>query len=194
MAAPKRTKDERERDLAKLAENYLHGMSQWQIAQEFGVSQAQICRDLQTLRKRWLESSLRDFDELKAQELAKIDQLEAEYWAAWQRSVGQKQKKTTERTNAQGGARDKAAIHTEEMTGDPRYLQGVERCIERRCKLLGLDAPAKVAPTDPTGDKPYDPITDTERAARIARILDDARARRDREALVSTEEGGADPG
>ena len=36
------------------------------------------------------------------------------------------------------------SVMTEERTGDPRYLDGVMRCIERRCHLLGLDAPAKL--------------------------------------------------
>jgi hypothetical protein len=31
------------------------------------------------------------------------------------------------------------------------------RIMERRAKLLGLDAPTKIAPTDPTGEKTYDP-------------------------------------
>jgi hypothetical protein len=28
-------------------------------------------------------------------------------------------------------------------------------CIERRCKLFGLDAPTKIAPTNPEGTNPY---------------------------------------
>lgn len=30
------------------------------------------------------------------------------------------------------------------------------KCMERRARLLGLDAPTKVAPTNPSGDKPYE--------------------------------------
>ncbi|MHC4984512.1 MAG: hypothetical protein ACYTF6_15275, partial [Planctomycetota bacterium] len=29
------------------------------------------------------------------------------------------------------------------QAGDPRFLAGVQWCIERRCKILGLDAPTK---------------------------------------------------
>ena len=42
---------------------------------------------------------------------------------------------------------------------DPQGLHAVDRVLkimERRAKLLGLDAPVKVAPTDPTGDFVYD--------------------------------------
>ncbi len=41
--------------------------------------------------------------------------------------------------------------YTEERLGDPRYLLGVDRCIERRCRILGLEAPMKIAQTDPQG-------------------------------------------
>ena len=27
--------------------------------------------------------------------------------------------------------------------GDPRFLEGIFKCIDKRCKMLGLDAPAK---------------------------------------------------
>lgn len=37
----------------------------------------------------------------------------------------------------------------------------------------------KIAPTDPTGQKPYDFLSDDERSAKLAELLDRARARRD---------------
>lgn len=51
-------------------------------------------------------------------------------------------------------------------------IDRVLRLMERRAKLLGLDAPTKIAPTSPDGETPYAPVmTDTERAARIASIM-----------------------
>ena len=32
---------------------------------------------------------------------------------------------------------------SEELAGDPRFLGAVLKCVERRCRLLGLDAPTK---------------------------------------------------
>jgi hypothetical protein len=37
----------------------------------------------------------------------------------------------------------------EGQVGDPRYLDGVLKCIDRRCAILGIDAPKKIA--GPTG-------------------------------------------
>lgn len=167
MAAHKRTKDERERDLARLSEQYLRGVPQWKIAEMFGVSQQQVSRDLRELRRRWLQSSQANMDELIARELAKIDNLEAENWTAWERSFGEHRKDTVKFVGSPPGdvedgdrpGTEKVATErktvTEELAGDPRFLQGIDRCIERRCKLLGLEAPAKIAPTDPTGKREY---------------------------------------
>jgi hypothetical protein len=51
-------------------------------------------------------------------------------------------------------------------------------------KLLGLYAPVKIAPTNPKGDAPYEPLTDQDRAAALARIY----------AAVGQGGGIADPG
>lgn len=59
---------------------------------------------------------------------------------------------------------------------DPRTADTLLRAIERRSKLLGLDAPTRLEVDDTGG------LTDDERAARIASILDSARARKARPA------------
>lgn len=49
----------------------------------------------------------------------------------------------------------------------------VLKAMERRAKILGLDAPQKVAPTNPAGDKPYAPregMTSEERDQRIREL------------------------
>lgn len=68
---------------------------------------------------------------------------------------------------------------------DAHYLDAIDRVLkimDRRAKLLGLDAPAKIAPTDPTGGKSYEYLTDAERASRVVALLERARARRDGDA------------
>ena len=48
------------------------------------------------------------------------------------------------------------AIWPQATSGDCRAIDRVLRIMERRAKLLGLDSPVKVAPTDPTGTNPYE--------------------------------------
>lgn len=57
---------------------------------------------------------------------------------------------------------------TRDITADPRSrIQARER-IDR---LYGLDQPIKVAPTDPSGDRPYSNLSDAELATRIAELV-----------------------
>ena len=126
----RRTKIQRERDLKELARRYLQGEYQADIAADLGVSQSTISADLKKLQRRWQASALVDLNAAKAQELAKIDNLEREYWEAWTRSCADAEtvvKKAKEATQTIKG-----------QAGDPRFLAGVQWCIERRCKLLGL--------------------------------------------------------
>ena len=70
----------------QVAELYVKGWFQTAIAEELGVSQTTVCHDLKAIRKQWRESSIRDFDAARERELCKLDLLEREAWAAWQRS------------------------------------------------------------------------------------------------------------
>jgi hypothetical protein len=101
--------------------------------------------------------------------------LESTYWEAWERSK-ENAETSVIRDTPQGRFHEERSVG---QSGNPAFLEGVLKCVNKRCELLGLDAPKKIAPTDPTGEKEYVGLTDDERAARIAAILDAARARRD---------------
>jgi hypothetical protein len=75
--------------------------------------------------------------------LARIDHLDASYWHAWERSVG----KHTVTTETLSGAEAEMEVseRSEELAGDPRFLAGIMSCIERRCKILDLDAPKQLS-------------------------------------------------
>ena len=150
----RRNKAEIERDRRRIADLYLHGWLHADIAKDIGVAQSTVSRDLVALHGEWKKSALLDFNEAKARELAKVDRLEREYWEAWERSK-QGQKRTT--VKGRGGSEDDEPTHKEksvtldEGTGDPRFLQGVQWCIDRRCKVLGVDAPQKLEHTGKDG-------------------------------------------
>lgn len=122
---------------------YLAGRLQADIGDVLGLSQSTISRDLRALHKVWRKAALVDFNEAKARELGKVDRLEREYWEAWQRSRKDKEATLTEKIDATASSRTKAQIRKEGQVGDPRFLAGAQWCIERRCKLLGLDAPQR---------------------------------------------------
>ena len=135
---------------------YLRGEYQSAIAQAVGVSQAQISMDLKAMRDLWLASSLRDFDALKSEQLAKIDAVEVEAWAAWLRSQQPREVSITEQT--EGGEvvgtdgtsqpkrpTRKASMRREGQSGDPRFLAVIQKCIDQRCVILGLESPLRIS-------------------------------------------------
>lgn len=167
MPGRHRSNSEKIRDRRRVAELYLKGWLQADIAKELGRSQSTVGRDLVELRKQWLKSSLVDTDKAKAKELARIDNLEREAWDAWLRSQ-EDAETVTQRVYERNKKTVKEATKTSKgQTGDPRYLDRVSWCVQQRCKILGLEAPTKVAPTDPTGEKEYEGFSDRERLARI---------------------------
>jgi hypothetical protein len=142
----------------QVANLFLQGLKrQGELAQRLGVDRSTISRDLKVLNARWKEAAVRDLDAAKGQELERLDQLEREYWRAWEQSKQPHETTTKEQTTTAEGERLKAGIRKEEQYGDPRYLAGVQWCVDKRCQLLGLDAPRKVAPTTPDGQQAWAP-------------------------------------
>lgn len=146
MGAPKRSRAQRQRDLDQISALYLKGWRQVDIAEEIGVTQQQIAYDLKEIHARWRESSVRNLDEAKAMELARLDELEREYWAAWERSKGEKTKaRQFGKMDADGQRQiERAVMEKEQLIGNPAFLAGVEKCIDMRCKLLGIYAPTRL--------------------------------------------------
>ena len=134
---------------------YAQGRTLREIAKVVDFHPATVCRDLEKIRCQWLESSIRDFDEAKADELAKIDNLEREHWEAWARSRRE-----------------------EGQTGDPRFLNGVLKCIERRCKLLGIDALERKEYSGPDGGPIRLTALSDDQLEAIARRKQDAEPKR----------------
>lgn len=142
MSGKRRSASQLARDRRRIADLYLKGWLQADIAEELDIDQSTVSRDIQAIHSVWAESTLIDFDEAKQREIAKVDHLEREYWQAWEASKQEKMSTATETATTKDGKRDKAQIKREERNGDPRYLSGVQWCIEKRCKILGIDAPS----------------------------------------------------
>ncbi len=139
MAAPIRTPEQILQHREEIAARYLRGEYQADIAALLGISQQQVSYDLKAIRATWLASAIRDFDAAKAQELAKIDAVEREYWLGWERS--QRDKKIEYSEHNTNGFKD--STRKEGQAGNPAFLSGILACIERRCAILGIDAPKR---------------------------------------------------
>lgn len=156
MARRKRNDFQREADFVTIAQMYKEGKLQIEIAKELGLSQGQISQDLAEVLRRWRAEAADTIDAIKQRELDKINNLEIEYWHAWELSlkdatgVSVETKTVALKMPADGGdpvelpaAETKTTKRRQGQSGNPAYLAGVQWCIDRRCKLLGLDAPTK---------------------------------------------------
>jgi len=143
---------------------YLEGYKQAEIAARlneqndergYTLTQQMVSYDLGQLIKEWRASGLMDINEAKAQELAKINHLEMVYWDAWHKScedaqtITRKSKGVIRKYEDGGGgfvSEQPAEVgqRTQGQVGDPRYLAGVQWCIDRRCKILGVDEATKL--------------------------------------------------
>jgi hypothetical protein len=132
----------REAELETVSSAYLSGLSQRAIADRLGCALSMVAYDLGILRKRWRARSDMQFDKALAEEIAKVDNLEREYWDGWERSKAESTTTFTEQTQAQQ-ARTRASVRKRQRDGNVDFLLGVQWCIDKRCRLMGLEAGAQ---------------------------------------------------
>ena len=139
----------------KIADLYLKGYTQEDISIKVGCSRPQVSNDLRKLHAIWLAESINDIEKLKMKELAKLDKLEQTYWEAWDKTITDFQQKSVKAKGKKGSEKpeyQEQSVKDMISMGNPLYLSGIERCIELRCKILGVNAPIKVASTDTSGN------------------------------------------
>ena len=160
MAAPKRTRGQRERDLILVSEMYLRGETQANIAvavsanyEGFNLSQQQMGYDIKKLHGRWIQTQLINIDAAKARELARVDKIEREAWDAWERSKEDAETVTTKGKGTKDvPAQMEKTVQLKGQVGDGTFLRIVQWCVEQRCKILGLDAPRQMELGGKDGD------------------------------------------
>ena len=149
---------------------YSEGVSQTEIAKRNGVSQAMTSKDLDAVRKRWLESSLVDFDAMRAAQLAKIDHMEAVAWEEFAKSqrgeltVSKRVKKALrDKLEAELGAIDAPSVAHKTSSPSERF----------RKRMNGKQVVAKMRKADETAEKEMVPIEETTDRVRRGRGVGD---------------------
>ncbi len=158
-----------EEDRNIITQLYLKGYSFRKIAElcesETGrsISHVTVRSDVKAILENFREERNELIEYNLTIELERINILELEYWQGWEKSKSDRKKKSVkskvkELTNFpkadKKNAPNRVVTPLEETIeyndtemvnmGDPRYLSGVQWCIEIRCKLLGIEAPKKV--------------------------------------------------
>ena len=143
---PKRTEEEAFRDRADIARLRLEGLTQSKIAAEisslrdYTISPATVCNDLKEVRSAWMRTSVENYEQTRAIELARLDQEERVAIAGWERSTRPKKKERTRSGTNDGKPFEEFVQEIEDRDGNPAFLQRLESIRQRRCAILGFNA------------------------------------------------------
>lgn len=159
--APKRTPGQIRKDRIDISRLYVQGYTSTYIAhwisenRDYTLSPQTIRADIKNIIEEWREQYLPDIDTMKVAELARIDAVIREAWEGWYSSRKEKESTETERTLQETKAHvkgstpvpifeeSKSKLKTENRDGDARFLEVIDKCIARRTKILGIEAPSR---------------------------------------------------
>jgi DNA-binding CsgD family transcriptional regulator len=175
-----RTNTQREADRAEVERLDRRGYSQREIADRLKISPSTVCADLKAIRDDYRTTRQADRAEHVALKLAQLREVCKEAWEAWDRSKDNKEKEIKEKISnlahqAEAGAVEKlkAVITTEGRLPGNEYLRTILETLQDERELLGLDAPKKLAPTNPDGTDEYTAggLTAAERMAGFQQLV-----------------------
>lgn len=153
---PKRTFQEIEADRARIAELYLMRYPVPEILDDINgdrpeerhISMSMLRKELERLRKEWRERKRESMDAYMNEILDTLDTTIKEAFSEWNRSKQDYlQKQVNMASDKKGESQAKMQV-VQSRIGDPRFLAIVLQALERKSKLLGLDAPTRLAGPD----------------------------------------------
>lgn len=160
----KRTKAERERDILFCTNLFMRGYSYREISRLLNIELTKqgasyeltfqmVYYDMRKVLDEWKDDQKQNISDYVAQELRKLDRMEAELWEAWEKSK-KIVKKKTRRNRADDSDPDDGTkrpgdygyteTQLEETPGDSKYFDLILRVWDKRAKLVGYDVPEKV--------------------------------------------------
>ena len=144
MSRPKRTREQREIDLAEMPGLLRRGWTKARCAQKFGVSAAQVTQDWKEVQRRLDDVRNKDANALRFKSMEEIGEVKLEAWQAWEKSKEDAKSRsvTTEDFIGQDGAPYQKVKVVEAVEGRipaNQYLQTILSCIEQERKIEGID-------------------------------------------------------
>lgn len=154
------TREKRRADVARLV---LEGHTLMEVAAKLGISYGCVWNDISFTRQVWRQQALDDVEQERERELSKLEAVEREALRGWMRS--QENALSVQVKDTPDGS--ETTKTTKGQAGDHGFLGKIIDCHTRRCKILGLDAPTKIADTDKNGN---DLTPDQHRSRLIERL------------------------
>lgn len=130
-------RDDRRRRVAEL---FRQGLLLKDIARRVGASINTISSDVAALHSDWLRAAASHYRDAMVQQLQKLMPAEDEALGAW---LASKEPSVVERDEVKSGVDGDTRRHlraVRHQCGNAGYIRTVLRCIEIRCRLLGLYA------------------------------------------------------
>jgi len=129
----------------KTSELLVRGYTIAEICSELDVTKTTGYKMIKRVTDEWRRSAMSSINEVKAKELAKLDHIESAAWEGWERSKQSRRKQTIDSDILK--LKDNPALRTprksksveEDRDGDPRYLDMILKCVDRRIRILGID-------------------------------------------------------
>lgn len=144
----------RNNDVAQELDLYMSGKTIAQIVEIMNkdrdgrskLSSIHVSNDLSKALKKWRETYIENINVVLARELNRLEKLEEEYWKAWELSLTDNVSEELITINGEGFGKfgENTLNQTEKRTrkvigrGNERFLEGIERVIGLRYKLLGI--------------------------------------------------------
>lgn len=180
----RRTQQQKDSDFLFCSEMFLRSYGYREIAKalnernkalglDYTIAHTQVYSDIKKMLITWKKEQFETIDKYVSVEVQKLDRIENEAWNAWEKSKSPLRK--TKSRNSKKPNKLDAEVNEpdyygyseetiEETSGDPRFLDILLNCQQRRAKLLGFDAPSRVDYTDKNQpidtDKPKYDIAD----------------------------------
>lgn len=168
LHANSRTALQRTVDLAFISKWRVLGMSIDAIAEKLNaelagtrvISRAQVGHDTKKIDNAWRAERAQSMEKLKERELARLDTMEAELWASWERSkldAERLMKQVTEdgKVGADGKfVGDRKTVQSvlkHKQNGDVAIMAALTRISDQRSKIYGFAAPVKMEHTGTDG-------------------------------------------
>ena len=108
------------------------GRTQGAIARHLKIPQGSVSRDLAVMRKFWRDFPIHDFENVRLEQLQKIDMIEAEAWAAGERSRQRRQNAQLSR----GKTGEQTRTSLQDQHGDPRTPDVQNRAVDAQLVRL----------------------------------------------------------
>lgn len=146
--AVKRSRGERVRDKARIAQLHLQRKTITEIAHDLNLSRDTVWRDLRDMEEQWKKDGMLDMHRAKMRQLQELREIRAEALIAWEKSK-EKEEETTQNIPAEmdekgniirtggGDKKIRVTVKRRSRVGEARFLELWSKTIDQEAELLG---------------------------------------------------------